>query len=156
MFPREFPFCHFINYITYIRMWVNVHKTTVERNGSLGYHHVVCNRKTKHARQKALLENSRGRFAFKKCEDHTHSDNRGYVSRKIWNGTVSRYVQPTFRNLWAIFAPSNSYYTGKTSLASLHCNTLTMTNIFTLKTVVLVIDVLAQLYPTQSDNGKSS
>ena len=48
-----------------------------------------------------------------------------------------------FRNLWAIFAPSNSYYTDKTSLASLHCNTLTMTNIFTLKTVVLVIAVLA-------------
>ena len=77
MLFREFAFCLFINYITYIRMWVDVHKTTVERNGSLGYHHVVCNRKTKHARQKALLENSRGRFAFKKCEDHTHSDNRG-------------------------------------------------------------------------------
>ena len=61
-----------------------------------------------------------------------------------------------FRNWWAIFAPSNSYYTDKTSLASLHCNTLTMTNIFTLKTVVLVIAVLAWLYPTQSDNGKSS
>ena len=65
MLFREFAFCLFINYITYIRMWVDVHKTTVERNGSLGYHHVVCNRKTKHARQKALLENSRGRFAFK-------------------------------------------------------------------------------------------
>ena len=37
IFPREFPFCLFINYITYIRTWVHVHKTTVERNSSLGY-----------------------------------------------------------------------------------------------------------------------
>ena len=45
MFFREFAFCLFINYAC-IHMHVN--KTTFERNSSLGYHHVVCDGKTKH------------------------------------------------------------------------------------------------------------
>ena len=45
--PGNFPFCLFINY-AYICMWMHMHKTTFERNSSLGYHHVVWNGKTKH------------------------------------------------------------------------------------------------------------
>ena len=48
MFSREFFFCLFINYV-YIYTWMHVHKTTFERNSSLGYNHMVLNVKTKHA-----------------------------------------------------------------------------------------------------------
>ena len=44
MFSREFAFCLFINY-AYTCTWIQVNKTTFERNSSLGYHHVVCNGK---------------------------------------------------------------------------------------------------------------
>ena len=47
MFSRKFSFCLFINY-AYKCMWMHKHKTTFERNISLGYYHVVWNGKTKH------------------------------------------------------------------------------------------------------------
>ena len=37
---REIALCLFINY-AYIGTWMHMHKTTVERNNSLGYYHVV-------------------------------------------------------------------------------------------------------------------
>ena len=40
MFSREFAFCLFINY-AHIGTWMHLHKTTFEKNSSLGYHRVV-------------------------------------------------------------------------------------------------------------------
>ena len=44
MFSGEFTFCLFIDY-AYRCTWIRVHKTTFERNSSLGYHQVVWNGK---------------------------------------------------------------------------------------------------------------
>ena len=47
----EIALCLFINY-AYIGTWMHMHKTTDERNNSLGYYHVVWNGKTKHTAKK--------------------------------------------------------------------------------------------------------
>ena len=41
MLSREFAFCFPTNYACTC-MWMQVYKTTFERNSSLGYHHVIC------------------------------------------------------------------------------------------------------------------
>ena len=46
--------CPFRNYAN-ICIWMHVHRTTFERNSSLGYHHLVWSGKTKHSSWKGLL-----------------------------------------------------------------------------------------------------
>ena len=60
---REFAFCLFINYAC-ICTWVHVHKTTFERNSSLGYHHVVWKGKEKIQTKKVDWKNGSVKYCW--------------------------------------------------------------------------------------------
>jgi len=51
-FSREFAFCPFINY-AYLFTWMHAHRTKLERDSSLKYHHL--NGETKHSSWKGQL-----------------------------------------------------------------------------------------------------
>ena len=53
MFSSEFAFCPFINYAYLICTWMHAHRTKLERDSSLKYHHV--NGETKHTSWKGQL-----------------------------------------------------------------------------------------------------
>ena len=60
---REFAFCLLINYAC-ICTWVQVHKTTFERNSSLGYHHVVWKGKEKIQTKKVDWKNGSVKYCW--------------------------------------------------------------------------------------------
>ena len=53
VFPIQTTFCRLINY-AYTCTWMHVHKTTFEKNSSVGYNHVVWNAKTENIQAKKV------------------------------------------------------------------------------------------------------
>ena len=65
MFSREFAFCLFINY-AYMCRWIYVHRTTFERNNSLGYREQAY-------KLKGLLLHNLSILLHNLCNNYTHS-----------------------------------------------------------------------------------